>query len=979
MDRYSCMFKIVPIFYWPVFIGVIFLNAFCTASAQNASPNFIHYSTEHGLPSSEVYSVIQDRKGNLWFSTDRGVARYDGTEFKTYSFKEGLTDNTVFKLLEDKNGKVWMHTLTGRIYFLENDSIIQYKHNELLLEKTLGKIPLGFYVDSLENVSATIRDIGLVKISNDGKAVIPFSYKFFPEIGYLIDEISDEHLLTSVIYPKGKVENIKILFRRGEILDSIPLQIISHDRLCAVKNDLDEIIFSVGKVIFKRKGNKVNLIRELPSVVFFLSLDHNRNLVAGTEQGAYIFDKNDESQILFHFLSEYSVTGILNDREGGYWLTTLDNGVFYTPGYAIQSIRFNQEFLKKPISLTNNNQSVFVGFWSGDLIKFNKGKTHHVYKPVKGTDEFPINNLSSFKNSDSIFLSRTNPGFLRGETFKKFKTKDFLGIKTDFIKHSDGSLYGGGSVLIFRIKDDSLITVGHITHKLNCIAESSDKKILVGTNRGVYIFDQKDKSSVLFHEELNNVRVDDIKWFDDMLVFATMGKGLILFSNNTFSTINESNGLCSDLLNKVLVKDKTIWCISNKGISRVEIIERNPLKYEIVNIFSNDGLMSDEINDITELNDTIYVASNAGVSFFNRHADFVNHAAPPVYVSSFIVNNQLTDFNSEVVLNYKQNDIKIGFNGTSFRSREKVRYRYQLINESDTVFSFTRAQQVEFLSLPSGHYTFHVEAMNNSGVWSDLPATLNFVIKPAWWQTNIFRIVAALVLIVVLIFIFNTRVKRIRKKYEMEKLQASLQLTALRSQMNPHFIFNVMNSIRSFMQNNNLKAAEHYLISFSRLVRYTLDNSETQEVSLNEELTALNSYVDLEKQRFDNGFEFEVICDPDIDTTEITLPSLLLQPFVENSIKHGIARIQTMGRITIRIKKSGKALVVLIEDNGIGLKQNQINNLSSNGKMGPHGMSITFERIRAYNKAFNKSITADISNITNDSGEIVGTRVHLVL
>src|SRR5205085_7232923 len=174
----------------------------------------------------------------------------------------------------------------------------------------------------------------------------------------------------------------------------------------------------------------------------------------------------------------------------------------------------------------------------------------------------------------------------------------------------------------------------------------------------------------------------------------------------------------------------------------------------------------------------------------------------------------------------------------------------------DSICGFTKDSEVEFLALSAGNYSFDVQAQNSSGVWSKYGAALAFTIRPVWWQTWWFRVAMVALAILAGFLLYKTRVKRLKQKFDAERKQADLHLTALRAQMNPHFIFNVMNSIRNYMQDHDIKSAEKYLTSFSKLVRYTLDNSDIQEVTLEEELRALSNYAELEMEHFENGFEF---------------------------------------------------------------------------------------------------------------------------
>ena len=267
--------------------------------------------------------------------------------------------------------------------------------------------------------------------------------------------------------------------------------------------------------------------------------------------------------------------------------------------------------------------------------------------------------------------------------------------------------------------------------------------------------------------------------------------------------------------------------------------------------------------------------------------------------------------------------------------------------------------------------------MNNSGVWSLMPAVFSFTINPAWWQTFWFKMIIVLFAASGIYLFFRNKVEKLRYNFEMERRQASLQLTAMRAQMNPHFIFNVMNSIRNYMQNHDMKSAEKYLTSFSKLVRYVLDNSEVQEITLEEELNALRNYTELEIQRFENGFEFNIIVENGIILSETYLLSLLLQPFVENAIKHGISRMKSGGKILIDIRKTGESILIAVEDNGVGITEASRWNEAHRETHISHGTTINMERIEAYNKVFNKKIKTRIINLSDNEGKSVGTRVEV--
>lgn len=935
--------------------------------------------TEDGLPSSEVYFVMQDSRGNMWFGTDRGIARFDGYSFRTYTYKDGLIDNTVFKLQEDNHGRIWMYTYTGRLFYLEGERIFPYKYNNILFSVTLSRVPLGFFVDSLENVNVAIRDLGEFIIDATGKTKWNYKHERSDKIQYYMNELPSGYIITSAFSPLAEYKISKILHKKSDtsVFFSDTINVVSGilDRFAALRISKDKLLFSLGRTLYETKNGNIRILFVADANILYLYLDRTEKIWVCTENGLRVFEDINNDGKSFHFLAKNSITGIVQDKEGGYWITSLDNGVFYMPVYGVNCIKFNSGLIQKAISIESDSKSfVYAGCWNGSLVRIKNPDIQLAYHPIPYKGDMPLTNLSSFFPDDKIYMSRTFPGYYENGKFNNLKYKAKIGLKTNFLKRRNGDIFAAGTGMIVELKGDSLIAKANLFQRINCLAELDNGRLIFGSNRGVFILEEKSNEISVLRNELNNIRVDDIKLMNDVIFFATKGKGIMVLNDGQIFTIDESKGLCSDLVNKICIENNNVWCATNKGISKITYNSIDN-KYIIINIRSTDGLLSDEINDITSLNDSIFIASNAGVSFFNSHADFINHTDPEIYINSLLVNNSEINAGSEMEFKHDNNNIHIGFNAVSFRSRENILYNYRLITGKDTVSSATLDRKVQFLSLQPGKYHFEVTARNSSGVFSNEAAVFDFVIMPAWWQAWWFRVLIILSVFATFFYFYKSRIRNIKRAYEMERGYAAMQLTALRSQMNPHFIFNVMNSIRNFMQNNDMKSAEKYLISFSRFVRFTLDNSEVQEISLEEELKAIRSYTELEMQRFDNGFLFTINCDSNIDMSETMLPSLLLQPFVENAIKHGISTKSEGGEIKIDIHKKHDSILITISDNGVGIRHPNIP--SENGHHVSHGNSLTFERIEAYNKAYNRKIQAKIIHLNDENSSITGTRVEV--
>jgi len=265
--------------------------------------------------------------------------------------------------------------------------------------------------------------------------------------------------------------------------------------------------------------------------------------------------------------------------------------------------------------------------------------------------------------------------------------------------------------------------------------------------------------------------------------------------------------------------------------------------------------------------------------------------------------------------------------------------------------------------------------MNNSGVVSLRPTIFQFVILSPWWQRTWFRLLGLFALLLSGYLFYKRRVSLIEKKYFIEKKQASLQLTAMRAQMNPHFIFNVMDSIRSYMMDKDVNSAEKYLTSFAKLVRYTLEHSDKQECSLSDELSMIRIYSDLEKLRFSDPIDVEFDYDKSIQTDEIMIPAMILQPFVENAFKHGMKNKVSRPKLIIRLIEINRNVQVIIENHGIDKPDSTQSNSKQKKEGNSYGLALVQERITAYNKAYSREIQYTSDELVNESGVRTGMRV----
>ena len=267
-------------------------------------------------------------------------------------------------------------------------------------------------------------------------------------------------------------------------------------------------------------------------------------------------------------------------------------------------------------------------------------------------------------------------------------------------------------------------------------------------------------------------------------------------------------------------------------------------------------------------------------------------------------------------------------------------------------------------------------------MWNKKPATFTFTINIPFWKTWGFLIASAVLVISSFLFFIRLRIRKIKNneklKTELNKKIANIESQALRAQMNPHFIFNTLSSIQHYISNHNTDAALKYLSKFAKLMRKIMENSQHQMITVAEEINALNLYLELEVMRFDKKFEYHIIIDPLIDQNYDRIPSMLIQPYVENAIIHGLLPKHGTGEISIILQKQNDTILCVIEDSGIGRessKKFKKNRVQQHKSM---GMSITQERLDILNASLSSNINSEIID-QYENGEPTGTKVILVI
>ncbi|MBT8234469.1 MAG: histidine kinase [Bacteroidia bacterium] len=954
-------------------------------------PSFQQYTTDDGLASSEVYHIIQDDDGYIWISSDNGVSRWDGYSFRNYGLEDGLVENVIFMMQLDTIGRVWMQGINGNLYYTEGDSILPYWNNEILLSFKGEGLSKGFIVEGAgETVHFATYKFGVVTIYNNGitKSYPHDEYAYrqiFVKNGIAINsyfESSNNELLQPFI--KNILEKNSsgpVYFHKGEN-DWFPIEFIYSKINGSATGSFylgnNKYLYQLYDDIWFIENGEVKWQHHFPFQILHASLTINEQLLLGLHyhNGLKVFNaidslKKDKSDL---WLRGESVSYFMQDRDGGRWFATNENGVFYAPSdpFKVYDIETGLPDNKVTAVAIKNDSELYAGFDNGVVWNINFKN-----RITKSLPQIPTNGLISdlfyhpeyglWAGKQKLFLLKQN----QWEVCQIISHSGLTSMANNISVNPDSSRiwtsnhFGFMSVeMDNKIPND--INSGY-GQRAYIVREDYSANIWVGRPDG--LFEYRD-STLIGRQSLHpsfSLRIEDIALLpDSSLAIATKGAGIVFWKDELFEEITTKEGLTANMLECLYVDHQGIlWAGTLNGLNRISGTFGNR-KIEQITLFH--GLPSNEINDIGVLNNNVWVATNNGLVHFKHKTSSAK--SPNPFIVSITAKNNI-DLSKPIELKANDNNLVINFSTINYKMNGKIPYRYKM---DDNEWTETYNRSLNFPALPSGDRIFEVQSQNEDGIWS-MSTKIDFVINPPWWASIWFRSILFLIIAGSGFIFYKYRTNQIRKAHNIRLQITELERSALQAQMNPHFIFNCLNSIQNFIVKNDSDSAIKYLGKFATLIRSTLNASVKGKIPIAEELRLLNNYLELEKLRFKNQFSYSINIADEIDTYEIEIPPLLIQPYVENALKHGISGKSEMGEIKINFNVSQDYLLVSIYDNGTGITSKH--NMTVKDKSHKSfGMSITKNRLDLISDSKNVN-SVDIQALTNKSADIVGTLVKI--
>ncbi len=927
---------------------------------------------EDGLPSNHIYRICQDKKGLIWIATPNGVSAFDGIDFKNFTVEDGLCDKDILQTFADSQGRVWFSGFNGLLCFFKDGKFYNNKNTPWLPRSLSGR----YFKHIVETKDKEI-------LFTDGLSL----FKLNPSDE--IEEIKKEHPIAwcyfgrneEIIYPDkteisfmgeagawGLKEDgwYQYNFRTSQTNFMFP----TYDE---GKNTWAHIFYdekiegywissAQGLVLWiaNKRGIKYSKILDFHALLDFR--DRAGNYWIATNKGVY-FLKAELLKTNFHELPPLSdgntIRSITADDAGNIWLG-------FSDGLLAKSKNNSFIFFEDKYAPNSNCHLKDITRASNGWLLISNDCGLVVIKKPKQTNGKDLNILRKF-NKTGLGYFENNQFYLLNHTSSK-----------SAIVLNNGQIYLGDFRGIVKPENTSnKITYEKIFNERVHLLRAGKKTIWANSNQGLIKCEQDSCFAQNFDEPKLKERLIDIEVIDDDFVWvATISSGIFCVYKNKIYNISRKDGLASQSCNSISVQgDSVIWMGSPPGLHRIKYtIKDEILKIDKIELYGkNHGLQSKNIDKVYASKNSVWVTSGKGLLNFTEKNLGKDQNPPCPYISNISIQNKDTIIHENYNLPHNKNSISIAYRDACFKSTQ---YEYQL-KGLDNNWIPTTQSQVNFSYLSPGSYSFFLRAQNGEVVWSEKKQMTAFYIRPALWQRWWFWPAIALLIGLGIAWLVYLRFKRREQRTTLLREIEDYKHKALSAQINPHFMFNALNSIQSYILKNDKKNANKYLSNFAKLMRLTLDNSLETQISLAQELEALELYMSLEAIRFSKKFEYEIQVAPEIDTTKTKIPSLLIQPFVENAIWHGIMhKAESNGKIWIRIKREGEMLQCEVEDNGIGRKKAaEIKKSSHRLKHKSAGMSITEKRLQLLNSLKKFKYNYQITDLYKD-GQPSGTKIN---
>lgn len=954
------------------FVCILFF-IFSLYSLLAQTPHSLRLNQTNGLPSNAVYDILQDSKGFIWFATDAGLIRYDGDEYKPFYSKK-QTSLGGSSIREDKMGRIWYENFDGYLYYVENDSLQALNQNKPIAYLPISLTENHLFVMQNEGIDVfdveTLKHLQTIKVGTNVLIVencISSHQDFFAIIDDVIYKIDKNFQITKSEYFVRKSEDLK--------------QVFYHQNRIYVLGRYNKL-----KTLWVF-DTQLNFLAELsiPEIKTSINYAHfiENDLWIHTPQGTFQYTLKPNFHFERVYFQDKSISAVLKDRQNNFWFSTTNQGVLLVAD--LEHLFFPLDNYL-PYRIASVGDGYLVASKKGELLHYDQNfKQKKIIKPL--TDNTEIYFLHYDTLSKNIFYSSKGFTFLPKQDFSKkqfyeLAIKDIVRIDEKYFAFAASGFCGlisfddnySGSVwdkntIYTQIAPYAIIEIIKKSRGKAVAYNTTENIIYFATNIGLFRVDRHQVEELTFE---NKSFYASRLFFANKRLYALSTKGNFYLIENE-KRLYQLNYLFGAKENEIRQAKKFgdyIYIITNKGLFVL-----NTLNQKIRIIDANINAI--EINDFTVSQNYIMLLSNEGITRISLLENKKDKVSPKLQIRSFTAANLARKFEEKIVLNYNENDINIAFSVLDFSATHLNKLYYRL---NKGVWKELSERQLRFEALQAGSYFLEFKINDELS-----PRHMHFIIQSPFWKTAWFWILIAIASSLLGYRYYRWQIRKLKKQNEIlqEKIILEQQLnksvlTSIKSQMNPHFFYNALNTIQAYIFTNDKIKANSYLAKFSKLTRLVLEHSERESISLSEEIETLQLYLELEKMRFKDNFYYQIQTEKVSNQDGIELPPMIIQPYIENAIKHGLLHKEEDRNLDIIFEENGKELSVIIEDNGIGRKRSQELNQIKSEKHKSFATQANEKRLEILNRTTHKKLGVAI--IDKYEGDLpTGTKVILTI
>lgn len=950
-------------------LPLIFFLVSLSAAAQD--PNYVVIDKSKGLPSNSVYHIFQDSRGFIWVATEEGLSRYDGYQFKTF-YNPKQTSKAGSEISEDKYGRIWYENFDGYLYYVENDSLKQLQQNK----------PQGYFVYGISQQSLfTISQLNQVDIYDLKTLRIRQSCQINTKaIGFSRYGAGRFYLLTE--------GNIISVGEKGDIVslsvdtNFVSLILAGKDQLWINQQKQAGMVYqmkngSIKPAFFNAKSNFIHTNSFDGEHIWFCS-----------SSGTFAFDTSgkamENGQLFF---PNKSISCVLKDHENNYWFSSTNEGLFFVPDFS--SRRYFTGF--NPTRLCTTGDQLYFGTRSGGLWKTNLN-TMQPEQLLSTTNNHSIDFLEKGDAFYPLLATSDTLRVLQNDiTVKKWTSslKDFEvvapGTYACALTGYAGLFFAPGSPdnkwkhLNWGKPDSTDNPANRFGYMLiqfvrakSVAYDSLTETIYYATNTGLFAVTVSGAREI--RNEGKTLFVSKIVFANGELYgLSSLGEVFRIRQNGVYEKLNEKFGLPEQQVKGIKKCGRFLLFYTSSEFSYFDF-QKGTDQITHIPAYTTD------IYDLEVWRNTIYISSADGILCQQLKPEDAEKFNPVFVLNAFLVNGKQFAESGNYVLDHKQNTIEINYSILSFKTGSEYPLYYR-INENEWKLCSFEMRSLLLASLAPGSYRIEFRFGDESEK-RPVVSILNFTIDKPWWY-KWWAIVLYAGLFVSGIFILyqkqigiqQRKNKMLTEKIELEKNLNNSILTSIKSQMNPHFFYNALNTIQSFIYANDKQNAGNYLSKFSKLTRMVLEMSEKELISLQEEITACTLYLELEEARFGKDFHFSIEVKSGVSPEQTRLPSMIIQPYIENAVKHGLLHKKGEQKLQIIFERKENNLIVTIDDNGIGRQRSAELNAMRKDKHQPFSSEANQKRLELLNRGRKNPLGVKYIDKQDENGLPCGTTV----